>query len=150
MGIPHATVVQLIEEGIDEAQDLAEFDRDNLTQVADNHRCADHLHLPRGRIPNPDPAAPAGATIAQLPFSFGAKAQKRLLAACDLVRYYCWILIFLKPRIFLDIVQSNNTSKKHQLINSIVKLNFVKRVSSFQLLYLPVCWLSQPSSTFVY
>ncbi len=82
MGIPHATVVQLIEEGIDEVQDLAEFDRDNLTQVADNLRC------PEGCIPNPDPAAPAGATIAQPPFSFGAKAQKRLLAACDLVRYY--------------------------------------------------------------
>jgi hypothetical protein len=50
MGIPHATVVQLIKEGIDEVQDLAEFDRDNLTQVADNLRC------PEGCIPNPDPA----------------------------------------------------------------------------------------------
>ena len=26
LGIPHATVLQLIEEGIDEVQDLAEFD----------------------------------------------------------------------------------------------------------------------------
>ena len=68
MGIPHATVIQLVEEGIDEVQDLAEFDRDALTQVADNLRC------PGGRITNPDPAAPAGATIAQPPFSFGAKA----------------------------------------------------------------------------
>jgi hypothetical protein len=70
MGIPHATVLQLIEEGIDEVQGLAEFDQDNLTQVANN------LRRPGGRIPNPDPAASAGATIAQPPFSFGAKAQK--------------------------------------------------------------------------
>jgi hypothetical protein len=61
MSIPHTTVVQLIEEGIDEVSDFAEFDRDNLTQVADNVR------RPVGRIPNPDPAAPAGATIAQPP-----------------------------------------------------------------------------------
>jgi hypothetical protein len=82
MGIPHATVIQLVVEGINEVQDHAEFDQDALTQVADN------LRRPRGRIPNPDPAAPAGATIAQPPFSLGAKAQKRLLAVCDLVRYY--------------------------------------------------------------
>jgi hypothetical protein len=72
----------IIEEGVNEVSDLAEFDLDNLTQVAGN------LRQPGGRIPNPDPAAPAGATVAQPPFSFGDKAQKRLLAACDLVRYY--------------------------------------------------------------
>jgi hypothetical protein len=91
MGIPHATVIQLVVEGIDEVQDLAEFDRDALTQVADN------LRRPGGRIPNPDPAAPAGSTIAQPPFSFGAKAQKRLLAACDLVRYYVTVDRALTP-----------------------------------------------------
>jgi hypothetical protein len=91
MGIPHATVVQLVEEGIDEVQDLAEFDRDTLTQVADN------LRRPGGRIPNPDRDAPAGSTIAQPPFSFGAKAQKRLLAACDLVRYYVTVDRALTP-----------------------------------------------------
>jgi hypothetical protein len=85
MGIPHATVVQLVEEGIDAVIDLAEFDRAALTQVADN------LRRPGGRIPNPDQNAPAGATIAQPPFTFGAKAQKRLLAACDMVRYYVMI-----------------------------------------------------------
>jgi hypothetical protein len=92
MGIPHATVIQLVVEGINEVQDLAEFDRDALTQVADN------LRRPGGRIPNADPAAPAGATIAQEPpFSFGAKAQKRLLAACDLVRYYITVDRALTP-----------------------------------------------------
>ena len=38
MGIPHATVIQLVEEGIDEVQDLVKFDRDTRTQVADNLR----------------------------------------------------------------------------------------------------------------
>ncbi len=85
MGIAHATVVQLVEEGIDEVIDLAEFDKAALTQVADN------LRQPGGRIPNPDALAPAGSTIAQPPFAFGAKAQKRLLAVCDLVRYYVMI-----------------------------------------------------------
>ena len=39
MGILHATVIQLVEEGINEVQDLSEFDRDALPQVADNLRC---------------------------------------------------------------------------------------------------------------
>jgi hypothetical protein len=92
MGIAHATVVQLVNEGIDEVQDLAEFDQASLTQVADN------LRRPGGRVPNPDAAAPAGSTIAQPPFSFGAKAQKRLLAACNLVRYYVMIDRALTPQ----------------------------------------------------
>jgi hypothetical protein len=91
MGIPHDTVIQLVQEGIDEVQDLAEFDRDALTQFADN------LRRPGARIPNPDPAAPARATFAQPPCSFGAKAQKRLLAACDLVRYYVTVDRALTP-----------------------------------------------------
>jgi hypothetical protein len=82
MGIPHDTREQLEFEGIESVSDLSDFDKDTLTQVADN------LRRPGGRIPNPDPNAPAGATIAQPPFVFGAKAQKRLLAACDMVRYY--------------------------------------------------------------
>jgi hypothetical protein len=90
MGIPHATVIQLVAEGIDKVQDLAEFYRDTLTQVANN------ICLPGGRIPNPDPAAPAGATIAQ-PLVFGTKAQTRLLAACDLVWYYLMVNRALTP-----------------------------------------------------
>jgi hypothetical protein len=82
MGIPPDTRVQLANEGIDAVSDLSDFDKDTLTQVADN------LRRPGGRIANPDPNAPPGATIAQPPFVFGAKTQKRLLAACDMVRYY--------------------------------------------------------------
>jgi hypothetical protein len=82
MGIPNATVVQLVNEGISEVDDLSEFDRDSLQQVADN------LRRPGGRIPDPTAGAVAGATIPTPPFIFGAKSQQRLLAACDIVRYY--------------------------------------------------------------
>jgi hypothetical protein len=34
MGIPNATVVQLVNEGISAVDDLSEFDRDSLQQVA--------------------------------------------------------------------------------------------------------------------
>jgi hypothetical protein len=82
MGIPADTRLQLANEGIQAVSDLSDFYKDTLTQVADN------LRRPGGRIANPDPNAPLGATIAQPPFVFGAKAQQRLLAACDMVRYY--------------------------------------------------------------
>jgi hypothetical protein len=82
MGIPADTRIQLTNEGIDSVSDLSDFYKDTLTQVADN------LRRPGGRIPNPDPNAPPGSTIAQPPFVFGAKSQKRLLDACELVRYY--------------------------------------------------------------
>jgi hypothetical protein len=82
MGIPPDTREQLEQEGIETASDLSDFDKDTLTQVADN------LRRPGGQIPNPDPNDPAGATIAQPPFVFGAKSQKQLLAACDMVRDY--------------------------------------------------------------
>jgi hypothetical protein len=78
MGIPNATVVQLVNEGISEVDDLSEFDRDSLQQVADN------LRRPGGRIPDPTAGAAPGATIPTPPFIFGAKSQQRLLAACDI------------------------------------------------------------------
>ena len=82
MGIPHATVVQLAHEGIETVDDLADFDKDSLQQVADN------LRRPGGRVPDPDPNAQQGATIPTPSFVFGAKSHKRLLVGCDLVRYY--------------------------------------------------------------
>ena len=36
MGIPHATVIQLQNEGISTVADLADFDKDALQQLADN------------------------------------------------------------------------------------------------------------------
>ena len=82
MEIPHATMVQMQHEGIQSIADLADFEKDSLQQLADN------LRKPGGRIPDPDPNAPAGATIPMPAFTYGAKSQKRLTVACDLIRYY--------------------------------------------------------------
>ena len=82
MGVQHATVVQLALEGIQTVDDLADFDKEVLQQLADN------LRRPGGRVPNPDPGAAAGSTIPTPAFVFGAKSQKRLGIACELVRYY--------------------------------------------------------------
>ena len=46
MAIPVATVLQLQSEGITTVQDLADFDKDSLVQIADN------LRRPGGRIPD--------------------------------------------------------------------------------------------------
>jgi hypothetical protein len=81
MGIPHSTVLQLQDEGIvSTVDDLSYFDKDALKQVV-----ADTLRRPGGRIQDPTPGAVVGATIPTPPFVFGAKSQKRLLSACDIV-----------------------------------------------------------------
>ena len=77
MGIPHDTVIQLIQEGIDAVSDLADFD--DMKQVADN------LRRPPGRVP--DPGNP-GSTIPTPSFQFGARSQLRLEAAAKLIRFY--------------------------------------------------------------
>ena len=82
MGIPHATMVQMQQEGIQSVADLADFEKQSLQQLADN------LRKPGGRVPDPDPNAALGATIPMPAFTYGAKSQKRLTVACDLVRFY--------------------------------------------------------------
>ena len=82
MGVQHATVIQLALEGIQMVDDLIDFDKEALQQLADN------LRRPGGRVPNPDPAAAAGSTTPMPAFGFGAKSQKHLGIACELVRYY--------------------------------------------------------------
>ena len=62
--------------------DLADFEIDSIQQLADN------LRKPGGRIPDPDPNAPAGETVPTPAFTYGAKSQKRLIVVCDLIRYY--------------------------------------------------------------
>lgn len=79
MGIPLQTFQQMQAEGIADVDDLGEFDKDGLANLADN------LRRPPGRIPDPNGG---GATIPTPAFVFGAKSQKRLKVACDLVRYY--------------------------------------------------------------
>ena len=82
MGTPAATVTQMEAEGITAASDLADFDKDSLQQLADN------LRRPGGRAPDPNPAAPQGATVPTPPFTFGAKSQKRPQVATDLIKFY--------------------------------------------------------------
>ena len=82
MGVQHATVVQLALEGIQTVDDLTGSDKEALQQLADNLRC------PGGRVPNPDPGAAVGSTIPAPAFVFGAKSQKCLGIACELVWYY--------------------------------------------------------------
>ena len=57
MGIPHATMVKMQQEGIQSVADLADFEKQSLQQLANN------LRKPGGRVADPDPNAPAGATI---------------------------------------------------------------------------------------
>ena len=85
MGIPHVTVIQLQQEGISSINDLADFDKDSLQQLADNLRC------PGGCIPDLNPGAAPGAMILTPPFVFRVKSQKWLLAACNLVHYYATV-----------------------------------------------------------
>ena len=82
MGIPHKTMVQMQEEGIQTVADLAYFEKQSLQQLAVN------LRKPGGRIPDPNPNTAPGATIPMPAFTYGAKSQKRLTVACDLVRFY--------------------------------------------------------------
>ena len=49
------------------------------------------MRHPDGCILDPNPWAPAGATIPTPPFVFGAKSQKRIAVACDLVRFYATV-----------------------------------------------------------
>ena len=53
LGIPHETMVQIQREGIQVVADLADFEKHELQQLADN------LMEPRGRIPDPIPNAAA-------------------------------------------------------------------------------------------
>ena len=80
--VPHATVLQFQLEGISGVDDLSDFDKDSLKQLADN------LHHLGGCIPDPNPVSVAGATIPTPAFVFGAKSQARLSVACNLVTFY--------------------------------------------------------------
>ena len=64
MGVPHATMVQMQQEGIQLVADLADFEKQSLQQLADN------LRKPGQRIADPDPNAPLGATIPTPAFTY--------------------------------------------------------------------------------
>ena len=75
MAIPVVTIVQLVQEGIEHPDDLQDFDKDSLKDVANN------LRNPGGRIHHTYPNAQANVTISTRPFVFGVKSQKRMLEA---------------------------------------------------------------------
>eukprot|EP00957_Ditylum_brightwellii_P212114 15366986-Ditylum_brightwellii.AAC.1 len=68
MAIPHNTVVRLVNESILAVDDLEEFQKTDIKQIAANLR--------RPTVP--------GVPLLVL----GAKFFKRMTAACELVRYY--------------------------------------------------------------
>ena len=82
MGISDETVVQLGNEVIMTVDDMVDFDKDTMQQVADS------LQRPGGRIPDPTPNVAPREKIPTPPFLFRAKSQKQLLAVCDVVQYY--------------------------------------------------------------
>eukprot|EP00957_Ditylum_brightwellii_P167125 12722644-Ditylum_brightwellii.AAC.1 len=71
------TIIQLDHEGIKKMEDLAEFGKENWRQVAKN------LKRPGGWMKNPDkePSNDNPSTIAQTPYPFRVRTQKRLLAS---------------------------------------------------------------------
>ena len=73
MAIPQATVDQLVTEGINNVDDLAEFDETSFKQVTENLR---------------RPSGVDAAGNPNRPFTFGAKSQMRLLAAYWMVKFY--------------------------------------------------------------
>ena len=70
-------MVQIQREGIQAVADFADFEKQELQQLADN------LRKPGGRIPDPNPNAAPGATIQMPAFTYGAKSQKSLTVACN-------------------------------------------------------------------
>ena len=85
MGIPHAMVMQLQAKGITSPNDLMDFDKDTIKQIAENLQC------PAGRIPDPTPGAATGVTILTPPFVFGAKSIMWLMVVTKLVWYYMMV-----------------------------------------------------------
>eukprot|EP00957_Ditylum_brightwellii_P044207 3354660-Ditylum_brightwellii.AAC.1 len=83
MEVVAKTLVELGEEGIKAAKDLAKFDKDTWKQVVEN------LKRPGGWMKNPHKDAnKSHAMVPQTPYLFRAKTQKRLLEAYELMRYY--------------------------------------------------------------
>ena len=90
MAIPQPTLAQLRNEGTATVDDLGEFDKDMLQQIADNLRRPGGRvpfpnYVPPSHMPVPDPVVP---TVPTPSFIFGAKIQKRLQVACELDRFY--------------------------------------------------------------
>ena len=90
MAIPRPILLQLQNKGIAMVDDLDEYDKEMLQNIADK------LRRPGGRVTDPNYVPPAPMPVPALivltvptpPFIFGAKSLKHLQVACDLVRFY--------------------------------------------------------------
>ena len=69
MGIPHVMVVQMRTEGIAMVNDLSEFSKEDINNLMTTLR----------KTPQPGVVPPTN-------FVFGARSQKRLIVAADIVR----------------------------------------------------------------
>jgi hypothetical protein len=88
MAIPHETVVRMATEGITSVSDLAELTKDSFKQMVANFRKPAGMFQPPA-LPAVPPAAPVLPPMEPLPpVVFGAISQRRLSAACDLIRFY--------------------------------------------------------------
>jgi hypothetical protein len=81
MGIPPATRVQLVLQGINHPADLAEFSDAAIDRIA--HKLGTSTY-----VADPTPGAAPGALVRLAPFVLGEKSVLRLKAASELVRYY--------------------------------------------------------------
>ena len=82
MALPVNTRLAIAQEGLEDLDDLVEFDGESLNQITKN------LRSPGGRVPDPDPNADVGSMIPTPSVVFGAKSQLRIKAAFDIARYY--------------------------------------------------------------
>jgi hypothetical protein len=74
MGIPHETVIQLQQEGIVIVDDIADFDKDTIEQLAAN------LRRPAGRVPDPNQD---GATIPTPPLRVWGEISDEIDDCCE-------------------------------------------------------------------
>ena len=97
MAIPHETVVRMATEGITSVSDLAELTKDSFKQMVANFRKPAGIVQPPA-LPAVPPAAPVLPPMEPFPpVVFGAISQRRLSAACDLIRFYQMIGRELTP-----------------------------------------------------
>ena len=80
--IINATILQLPQEGIENVDDIVDFEKDILKHISNI------LRHPRGQASGTNPGVISGVTIQTILLAFGVKSQICVLAACDLVRYY--------------------------------------------------------------
>ena len=81
IGLDARTYAFLQSEGITTITDLFDLTSDIVDTIAANAR------KPPGRVPNPDPNAPAGSTIATPPYQIAAKSLHRLKISIRVVKY---------------------------------------------------------------